>query len=230
VGRDHGTWRRILVYVFKMKFLDKPDPHNEHEYKCDVKLVNEVPYNELYRQAYMSILVYFYEMYRDKYNYNLENIPRNTINVETQNYRDDQDSLEKYISSRVKYIGKTYADSDEKVPNISLPDLANKYLEWHRRELGDISESIKDISREFKKTRLKKYIVTQISESYLVEHRILNIGERWEENVQPKNNDDIYNDTDVPSSNDMFNENEIEEIEEMNVMEVTDEIEAEDAS
>jgi phage/plasmid-associated DNA primase len=178
IGRDYGTWRRILVYIFKMKFLDHPDPSNPIEYKCDVTLVQEVPYNPRYRQAYMSILMYFYEIYRNKYNCNLNNIPKPTIDRETQKYRDEQDTLEKFITQQLVHIGTHYPTGDL-VKVISLSDIANKYIEWHRRKIGDIGASIKDIINDLPQTRLKKFIKHTNHDSFIEQHKLLGIGEKY---------------------------------------------------
>jgi hypothetical protein len=58
--------------------------------------------------------------------------------------------------------------------------VANKYIEWHRRKIGDITASIKDIVREFPQTRLKKYIVKRFNDEYLTQHRVLGAGEEYE--------------------------------------------------
>jgi phage/plasmid-associated DNA primase len=177
-GRDYGTWRRILVYYFKMKFVDNPDLDNPYEYMCDVKLVNEVPYNMKYKQAYLSIIVYFYEMYRDIYGSNLSKIPKMTIDKETQKYKDEQDTIERYISQQVIKIGECYTDG-EKVSDINLSDLAAKYAEWHKRKIGDLTVPIKDITKAFPQTRLKKFIVKRFNDDYLTQHKVLNIGEEF---------------------------------------------------
>lgn len=185
-GRDYGTWRRIIVYRFKMKFVDNPEKDNPYEYKCDVKLVEEIPYDANYKQAYFSILMYFYEMYRDKFQCNLSKIPKPTIDYETQNYKDEQDIIERYITQQVIKIGEFYPGGENRVTNVSLSDLATKYIEWHRRKIGDIDISVKDIIKAFPQTRLKKYITKIHNDDYLTQHRILNMGELPEEYLEKK--------------------------------------------
>jgi phage/plasmid-associated DNA primase len=178
-GRDYGTWRRILVYYFKMKFVDRPDPENPYEYKCDVKLVNEVPYDVKYKQAYLSILTHFYEMYRDLYNCNLNNISKPTIDRETQKYKDEQDTIERYISQQVIKVGEVYPGTSDKVVDVSLSDLANKYSEWHRRKIGELNVPMKDIIKAFPQTRLRKFIQKRFNDDYLTQHRVLSVGEEY---------------------------------------------------
>jgi len=183
-GRDYGTWRRIIVYTFKIKFVDNPDPDNKYEYKCDQRLVNEVPFDIKYRQAYLTILMYYYELYRDVYHCNLSRIPKQTIDDETQKYKDEQDTIEKYITQQIVKIGEHYpSDNNEpptKVADVGLSDLANKYVEWHKRKIGDLSVPVKDIIKAFPQTRLKRFIVKRFEDEYLTQHRVLNIGEEFD--------------------------------------------------
>lgn len=173
-GRDYGTWRRILVYYFKMKFVDKPDPANRFEWPCDYKLVQDVPYQMDYKRAYFSILVYFYEMYRDVYKYNLNNISKPSIDAETQKYRNEQDTIERYISEQIVFIGKVFPDTHERVPNIDISEVAKKYIEWHRRCIDDATIQPKDVIHALYSTRLRKFISKSINkQECLTQHRIL---------------------------------------------------------
>ena len=194
-GRDYGTWRRILVYYFKMKFIDHPDPENPFEYKCDLRLVQDVPYDVNYKQAYLSILVHFYELYRDTYGSDLERIPKPTINRETQMYKNEQDTIERFIAQQVVHIGTHYPPDHPKnkdldknneaglarVSDVSLPDLAARFIEWHKKQIGELNMAVKDIVKAFPQTRLRKYIVARFRDRYLTEHYVLNLGERYKE-------------------------------------------------
>jgi phage/plasmid-associated DNA primase len=191
-GRDWGTWRRILAYVFKMKFVDNPDPDDPRQYRMNTKLINEWVHDENYKRAYFAILVYFYEMYRDLYHGNLSNIPKPTIESDTQNYKDSQDTLERFITQRVLNIGDTYPDGEPVAP-IPLNTVANKYTEWHRSKIGGpVGAGTSDLVSYFKETRLRKFIHPGLrTEFYLHRHRILEDTENME---------DFISDSSVPDS------------------------------
>ena len=128
--------------------------------------------------------MYYYELYRDVYHCNLSRIPKQTIDDETQKYKDEQDTIEKYITQQIVKIGEHYpSDNNEpptKVADVGLSDLANKYVEWHKRKIGDLSVPVKDIIKAFPQTRLKRFIVKRFEDEYLTQHRVLNIGEEFD--------------------------------------------------
>jgi P4 family phage/plasmid primase-like protien len=58
-SNDGGTWRRIRVTPFEMKFVD--NPKEDYEKKIDRKLKEKLP---LWKEAFMSILIHHYSIYR----------------------------------------------------------------------------------------------------------------------------------------------------------------------
>jgi phage/plasmid-associated DNA primase len=188
-GRDYGTWRRILVYWFKMKFVDKPDPNNPFEHQLDTKLVDEIPYDQAYLRAYLCILMFFYEMLRDVFHSNLNNIPKPTIDRETKLYQDSQDTVSRFITEQLLFIGLTYPKTQEqieknlppeKVQPIVLSDLAAAYGEWHKRKIDNFGATNQELIRAFKQTRIKKSIHTKFGQDYLIHHRLLTPDEDYE--------------------------------------------------
>lgn len=178
-GSDHGTWRRILVYRFKMKLCDNPDPNNKYEKKVDRRFADVVNRSPEYLSAYIAIMGKYYALYRDKYNYNLDNIPRPSIDRDTEHYRNEQDTINRFITHRVIYIGAEN-ENGEPTEHISLQDLANKYIEWYRASIADVKLLTMDIVKVFQISRLKKYVQKKHTGDFLTCHRILGKNESYD--------------------------------------------------
>ncbi len=98
---DHGTWRRIKRYVFKAKFVESPDPNNPLEHLENEDYMFKMPYDMAYKEAMLSILVHYYELFMSKYNGQLTKVRSKTIARETEQYRDTQDTIDPFIKSYI---------------------------------------------------------------------------------------------------------------------------------
>lgn len=93
---DHGTWRRIYYYRNKVKFCKNPS--GEFERKENSNFVNKYPDDPKMKEAMLSILVHYRTRLFNEYNDNLSDVPVPTIMKETNQFRNRQDSLNRYIS------------------------------------------------------------------------------------------------------------------------------------
>lgn len=178
-GSDHGTWRRILVYRFKMKFCPFPDPNNPFEKKDNRKFADTVNRDPKYTEAYLSILGKYYEIVRDKYNYDLTQIPKPTIDRDTEKYRNEQDTINRFITDRIVFVG-TVDSEGTPVDPVPIAEVSNKYIEWYRANIADVKLLTNDISAMFKHSSLKKYLQENHSGSFLTQHRILSRNENYD--------------------------------------------------
>ncbi|MEM3061932.1 MAG: DUF5906 domain-containing protein [Nitrososphaerota archaeon] len=167
-GSDYGTWRRILVYSFKMKFKPDPDPNNEFEKKEDTKLLNEITKDPQFLQAYLSILIKYYEELRDKYHYDLDSIPKPTIDKETKDYRHRQDIFTYYV--------ETYIIKDENAEDIMLDVLITRYITWYTHNISEKNYPARlDVKQKFLHSYLQKSMI-QINNNWkLTKHKLLDI-------------------------------------------------------
>lgn len=191
-GRDHGTWRRILVYIFKMKFVSNPDPNNPYEYKEDIKFSELFTKDENYKKAYLSILYHYYEIYRDKYKSDLNNIYSKAIEKDTKNYQNSQDTVSRFINEQIIHIGPYYNQFDEnnqkiKVKEIPLTDLIEKYIIWYRYTVDNFIPIKRELERGFKSSSLKKYISNRVKSEVLLEHYVLALNETYETKLRELN-------------------------------------------
>jgi phage/plasmid-associated DNA primase len=188
-GRDYGTWRRILTYRFKMTFLDAKDvdPNNKYHYKDDKKYVEVYPKSHPYQKAYISILSKYYVKLRDVYKGDLDNIPKPTIDRETQKYHDEQDTVSRFITEQLVLVGEYYSDNKKtKVSDISVTEIVAAYENWYAIKIDkklaiDKQDAAKAIRED---GRLRKHIVEKHgSVLFLSKHRLLAIGEDYDNNI-----------------------------------------------
>lgn len=128
---DHGIWRRIKYYECKCRFTDNPDPKNKYEKKSDKKLQTDLIKDENYKEAFLSILIKYFNNYVNKYDKNLNSMHSKTITEETRKFRTRQDLVEKYISTNI--IIKPQCDE---IYNILLSDVALRYRRWYNNLMG----------------------------------------------------------------------------------------------
>ncbi len=121
---DHGLWRRIYYYKSKIKFCSDPDPSNPYEKKADPKLMNMCKNDPDILRAILSILVHDNNVLRLKYANDVRNVPCPTIRRETEEFRNRQDILNRFIT---QMIVRTAPNVQAQVP---LTDIANIYLDW----------------------------------------------------------------------------------------------------
>jgi len=167
-GSDWGTWRRILAYTFKMTFKEDPDPLNKYEWKNDDRLLKEFPHDIKYRNAYFNILLKWYRIFREKYNGNLANVKKPTIDAETQQYRNAQDPLSLFIDDHL---------TPDPASTIELDAIVNRYQEWVKLRFNR-TEVLRDILNKFRKSKLKKYLVKEGKIDMVLKHRFATEDDR----------------------------------------------------
>nr|QOI90416.1 hypothetical protein HWQ62_00280 [Pyramimonas orientalis virus] len=60
---DGGTWRRVRRVEYTSKFVDDPNPNNEHEFRIDRELGYKF---ELWKETFMAMLLRYYKLYKKK--------------------------------------------------------------------------------------------------------------------------------------------------------------------
>ena len=152
---DHGIWRRIKYYEFKMKFVDNPSSDNKYEKKLIKNLIVNVIRDQVYLEAFLSILIHYYKKYIFEYNGDLKNVQSKTIEYETDQYRGRQDNMMRFIQERIEII----SPNDENM--ITLDDFAKKYNSWYISKNGLTLKSYfdsKEIIPMIENSKLSKHI------------------------------------------------------------------------
>ena len=147
---DHGIWRRIVTYAFKMKFDDNPDPDNKYEKKIDPSIAKEFSFNPEIKKSFLSILIEYYKDLQLNHNGMLKNIMKPSIDRETAEYRNQEDIINRFIDEYCIYSPKS---------KICLSDLIDKYESWYENNISKnhIPEKV-DISNQLSNSKIVKYI------------------------------------------------------------------------
>lgn len=162
---DHGTWRRILYYRNKVKFCKNPNPNNPYEKLVNSKYMDEYTNDPLYKQAMLSILVHYYQKLWRDYGGDIKNVPCPTIERETEEFRNRQDALNRFITQMI--VKSPTADS------IGLPSLAGKYVEWYNRNVKATPLTILDVQSQIENSRIATSLERRLNGlMFLTGHRL----------------------------------------------------------
>jgi|694.fasta_scaffold15560_9 P4 family phage/plasmid primase-like protien len=147
---DHGIWRRIVTYEFKMLFTPNPDPTNKYEKKENTKFAQEFTYNPEIKKAFLSILVEYYKDLHKNHGGSLKNIMKPTIDKETTEYRNKEDVINRFIDDVCIYSpgNKT-----------CISELIDKYENWYEYNVDKSTIPIKsEIHKQLLNSKLIKYV------------------------------------------------------------------------
>ena len=162
---DHGTWRRIYYYKNKVKFCTNPNPDNPYEKKENRKFMYEYTNDPEYKQAMLSIMVHYYSKLCSKYGNDIKNIPVPTIVVETEEFRNRQDSLNKFITQMI-------VKSPES-PDIGVPTIAAKYIDWYIRNINKtVTFTAMDVQTQLENSSIHRFLELRGNVKWLKEHRL----------------------------------------------------------
>ena len=162
---DHGTWRRIYYYKAKMKFCKNPNPDNPYERRGNSAWESKNPNDPNYKSAMLSLLTHFNQILWRDYGGDLKNVPVPTIMKETEEFRDRQDMLNKFISlSAVKSPGCDIT---------SLQSVAQRYVEWLKKSAHSEMVSQQEAEVMIENSRLGPYLEFRMGGiKYLIGYRI----------------------------------------------------------
>jgi len=116
-SNDGGTWRRIRVLSFDVKFVSNPNPNNPNEKKANNDIDEVIAF---WREAFMSILIKRYKDYRLHGLYE----PESVLAV-TRKYQYNSDMFAEYIQESLRI---TNNDNDA----VNVKDLFEDFKFWHK--------------------------------------------------------------------------------------------------
>ncbi|QYB17503.1 putative helicase [Pacmanvirus S19] len=184
---DHGTWRRIAYYRNKVKFCKNPNPNNPFEKEVNSKFIDEYTNDPLYKQAMLSIMVHYYSKLCRDYSGDIKNVSVPTIERETEEFRNRQDALNRFITQMI-------VKSPEADP-VGLPSLASKYIEWYNKNIKPTNQTIIDVQAQFENSRIASTLERGLSGiMFLVNHRVKSSPE------EPLGEDETELSVNAPSS------------------------------
>lgn len=119
---DGGTWRRIRVVEFKSRFEENPDPENPNEYKKDKELPQKL---FDYKEAFMSILIKYYRIY--KMNGLIE---PDEVLAYTKNYQQKSDYY-------MEFIGDVVETTENEKDILRIDELYLMFKSWYKDTQGE---------------------------------------------------------------------------------------------
>lgn len=174
---DHGIWRRIVTYEFKILFTPNPNPDSKYEKKENTKFAQEFTYNEEIKKSFLSILVEYYKDLHTNHGGSLKNIMKPTIDKESNAYRNKEDIINRFIDDVCVYSpgNKT-----------CLSELIDKYESWYEFNVDKTGTPIKsEIEKQLENSKLTKFIEKTINSRILKDIRILE--DSLDEDILSKN-------------------------------------------
>jgi phage/plasmid-associated DNA primase len=161
---DHGTWRRIYYYRNKNKFCKNPNPENINEKLADERFIHEYPNDPAYKTATLSIMTHYYSILCREYNKDIKNIPVPTIQKETEEFRNRQDALNRFITQMIV---------KSPTSEITLQSFCIRYNDWYGRNVKTVALSMNDIQSQLENSRISAHLESRSnSVKVIVGHRL----------------------------------------------------------
>ena len=148
VDSDWGTWRRILLCMMRITFVNKPDPNKKNERKAND--IDNKKNDPKYLQIYLSLIVYFYARIQKIYGGDYMKIPHPHIENYTKKYQHSQNKVEKFIYENCT-INKNNVLLLKNVIN-------NIYKNWYKMNYNIELINNESIKKSFINSVIEKYI------------------------------------------------------------------------
>ena len=144
---EEATWKRIklldLPYSFYPESGHMYEKSNKYHKPADPHAKTKLATVEA-KEAFLSILVYYWQSLKIKYGGKINNVPHTYIINDTIAYRNNQDTLSCFINSRMVKTDKEYV--------IYMSEIGNAYSNWYeakyrrksRITLSALEESLKN--------------------------------------------------------------------------------------
>lgn len=167
---DHGTWRRVYYYRNKIKFTKTPNPDNPYEKQADENFIRHYPDDPVMKTAMLEILTHHRAILERNYSGDIKNIPVPTIMKETEEFRNRQDALNRFITQMI-----VKSPANDPIPVVTI---AVRYSEWYSRNIKQMNFAAGDILTQLENSQLSNALEYKTGGTkMLVGHRIKNAPE-----------------------------------------------------
>jgi hypothetical protein len=158
---EHAVWRRFLCYKFKIRFVEQIDPNEKYDRLKDPELIKNATTDKRYQEALLAILMHYRRELYANYGGRILQVPKPTIDKETEEYRMKEDIFERFIVKRIICENGTRQEMDVLIDN---------FKNWHRGETNEnFSMMNDDIIHVFRNSSIEKYI-REGSSGYYIEN------------------------------------------------------------
>lgn len=137
---DGGTWRRIRIIPFEMKFVDNPE--EDYERKIDRNIKENLV---LWKEAFLSILIEYYKKFKEQGIKEPEKVMQFT-----KQYEKDCDKFKEFIDNVIA------PETDAKV---SLHDIHKEFSKWykHNGTTGKVCPTKTELKYEIEEKVRKRF-------------------------------------------------------------------------
>lgn len=198
---DYGTWRRLMIYECKTKFVEKPDPNDPNEKKIDKSLPNLLIDNPRAADEFISYLVHLRCKFQRDYGSNFEKIESPTLEKCLTEYKRENDKITEFIETKIVHLygykdgkvrvleGENIEKNLEEINNyynenniaieeqINLTVIINAFEAWYLDISGQkYNKSPMEVLEEFRNSKLNKFIIGTKDTSYIKGFRLIQYG------------------------------------------------------
>lgn len=175
---EEATMRRLRYIQLKITFKDEldynPDDPDQRlkDHSFDASMRNKPEF----KSAYLSIMTFFHMKLMHYHGGRIDNIPHETIDRDTLSFRNRQDHLNRFISTRIVKRVPLLEDSTEKYEPTSIENIVQEYKEWYSKNVKDTRHF--DIKKSINDSVLRDHLFTKKGCDYLkAEYRVVPTGE-----------------------------------------------------
>ena len=170
--QDHGTWRRIIRFNCKIRFVDEENevrnPDDPFQRPADPTVTTDWCMDPEVRGRYLGYLVWFHYWLYVRYRGKVRNVPHPHIAMETEQFRNEQDTMSAFISR--------FAVVTEEKTSIPLDTEIPTYIRFLEKQ-GYKNVSEKGMIEVFLNSEVSKKI-KKTARGYFIEGcRFLKLGE-----------------------------------------------------
>lgn len=172
---DHGTWRRIKQYNWKIKFVEaphKPDPLNPFELEADPTFTKDKVCDPMRLSAFLYLLSMYLTILDNQYDGNINKVPSPVIDRETDEYRNSQDVMNRFINARVVI-------TVDRKQETNLSDIIDSYQQWYKASVTEENHFDRTTIQDMlEASKIKKYKTVNANNAHVfVGIRVIGPGE-----------------------------------------------------
>lgn len=173
-SHEDAVWRRLRYIDIGIQFKNKYDfvKGNPLHRPQDPEIDSDFAKRPDVRERYLSIMVYYHMKLMKYFGGVIENVPHPTIDRFTREFRNRQDTLNRFISERI-------VTSPTKDTTTPVSDITDSYITWYDKNIGGKTRHYKqDISKQILDSALGRVIDHTPYGDYLKSgYRVLGLGE-----------------------------------------------------
>lgn len=160
---EEAVWRRLRYLNQKMVFKDRLefDSKNPRHRVSDSTFNQEFMYEEATRAAYLSIMTFFHMKLMKYHGGDVEHVPHPTIDKDTLEFRNRQDTLNRFITERMLV-------SPSQVTGTPIEKVVEAYCLWYDNNIRQVKHYKQEITKQILDSALKDVIETTVYGSVLI--------------------------------------------------------------